>query len=106
VSSQTRRLDEPQRRSKVSEKSKIFRVISIETQNLTRRINIVLSFIAIVNTDFKLTGFTVFPITTVTQFNMKQSANRIRMNELKKFSLKFANELQTDDCTTAGRIIE
>jgi len=44
---------------------------------LTRRINIVLSFIVIVITDFKLTGFTAFPITTVTQFNMKQSANRI-----------------------------
>jgi len=49
----------------------------------------------------------VYPITTVTQFNMQQISEP-HMNELAatKFSLRSSNELQTDDYTTAGRITE
>jgi hypothetical protein len=57
-------------------KAKFFVLSALKHKNLARRINTVLSFIAIVIIDFKLTGLYHFPFTTVTQFSMQQPAKQ------------------------------
>ena len=73
---------------------------------LARRINTVLSFIIIIN-DFRVTGIDHLPSynSHSTQY---AAVSQPVMNELAatKFPVRSVNVLQTDDCTTAGRITE
>ena len=88
------------------ENCKILSLPEWKPRNFASRIKSVLSFIIIIS-DFKLTGLDHLPSynSHSTQYT---AVSQPDMNELAatKFPLRSANELQTDDCTTAGRITE